>query len=241
MSLVETGPTGSSPTSTVLQSAGLPPAEVARASFDDGSFLLAVEPVSLDNCLCPVELSAQHFSASGASLAAAVKVGPIYPGSHLALAGLSSTALIATTGSLAGPVTLRQLDEDGNLVGSPQPLGAALDGGGPGVLGIDIAPYRSGAIVAWSQGLPNQTRRAAARAGRERHGSAGREPGRSRRHGRGTRRADCGHGLRGARRVGRTAGADGAGWDGVRGGASVLSLGVPLGPRSRLAPCSCVL
>ena len=158
MSLMETGQsTGSSPTSAILQSAGLPPAELARASFEDGSFLLAVEPVSLDNCLCPVELSAQHFSGSGASLAAAVKVGPIYPGSHVALAGLSSTALIATTGSLAGPVTVRQLDEDGNLVGNPQPLGTALDGGGPGVLGIDIAPYGSGALVAWTQGLPSQT------------------------------------------------------------------------------------
>ncbi len=157
MSLMDTGPTGSSPTSTVLQSAGLPPAELARASFDDGSFLLAVEPVSLNNCLCPVELSAEHFSASGASLAAAVKVGPIYPGSHVALAGLGSSALIATSGSPAGPVTVRQLDENGNLVGSPQALGTPLDGGGPGVLGIDIAPYGSGAIVAWSQGLPSQT------------------------------------------------------------------------------------
>jgi hypothetical protein len=157
MSLMETGPTGSSPTSAVLPSADVPPADLARASFDDGSFLLVVEPVSLDNCICPVELSAQHFSGRGASLAAAVKVGPVYPGSHVALAGLGSTALIATTGSLAGPVTLRQLDEDGNLVGSPQPLGTPVDGGGPGVFGIDIAPYGSGAIVAWSQSLPSQT------------------------------------------------------------------------------------
>ncbi len=157
MSLVETGPTGSSPTSTLLQSAGLPPAELERATFEDGSFLLAVEPVSLSNCLCPVELSAQHFSASGASLAAAVKVGPVYPGAHVAIAGLGSSALIATSGSLAGPVTVRQLDEDGNLLGSPQPLGTPLDGGGPGVLGIDIAPYGSGALVAWSEGLPSQT------------------------------------------------------------------------------------
>lgn len=157
MSLVTTDPTGASAATTVLENTGLPVASLGRASFTDGSFLVAAEPESLDNCVCPVTLSAHHFSAGGASLAAAVDVGPIYPGSHIALAGMGSSALLATTGSIAGPVSVRELDEDGHTVGSAQPLGTPLDGGGPQVLGIDITPFGSGALVAWIEILSSET------------------------------------------------------------------------------------
>jgi hypothetical protein len=153
LSLVATGPSGTPGATAVLASSGVPAASVARASFDDGSFLLAAMPELLSNCECPVEVSVEHFSATGTSLAPATAAAPSWPGAHLALTGLGTTALLATSGSLVGPVTVRELDEDGRAIGTAQALGGggAPDGGGADVLDIDLAPLGAGALVAWTE------------------------------------------------------------------------------------------
>jgi hypothetical protein len=123
-------------------------AAVARADFDDQSFLLAWTNEDLSNCLCPQPLQVQHFAADGTPLAPPRTGAHIYPGGRFALAAEGSRALLVTPGGLSGPVSVYALDADGSPLGAPLALGSSM--GMTSVMALDVAPMGADvAVVAW--------------------------------------------------------------------------------------------
>jgi hypothetical protein len=136
-------------------SPGLTPIQVsARATFDDGSFLLAWSPALFDDCNCSVTLSVEHFSSSGQPLAPRRMVGDVWPGAQFALATLGGGAILAWAPAYianAPGILVAPVDFDGNPTRSTVQLGRPPS---TSVTSVDLAVWHDDkgqdvSIVGW--------------------------------------------------------------------------------------------
>jgi hypothetical protein len=154
---------------TSMKPLGLPHAPfglLARASLDDGSFVLSWSQFDQSDCNCgPATFFVQHFSADGQALAPSHAIGStsFLETSRVAMTVLGGGLLLAWATD-ARSISVVALDRDGNQTAKEVEL-VHPDNGFHGV-GLDVAAIGpDAALVAWSQVGPVVTAQAVSATG----------------------------------------------------------------------------